>query len=350
VADDDVDREEIAKRALEIAARAEELARNAHESANIEEQLGQLEAELASLDAEEARLTYDADAPDQPGAEAEADADPAPRWATHLTDRMGSLGERIGSFIEQVTESAMQSLDTTLDLALGSRADDQVETQTVAVTGPADVQVTSHAGAVRVAAHDDNAVVVTAAGRRTSTAEPLVDVQQDGDSVRITTPRPRHSHTRGVRIHVLVPRGTGLTLGTGGGSVHVDGVHGQVAVRTGGGSIAVSGARGAATFTTGGGSIEVTDVDATVTARTGAGSITVDGCLTGASSLMTGGGSIVVRLAQPAAISVAARGTSAYTDVDGLMAHNGRISGQVGDGSNGHLDAKTGGGSVRIVR
>ena len=49
-------------------------------------------------------------------------------------------------------------------------------------------------------------------------------------------------------------------------------------------------------------------------------------------------------------IRVDGRGTGSFTDIDTLQTQRGRISGQIGDGSAGSLDAKTGGGTIRIVR
>ena len=49
-------------------------------------------------------------------------------------------------------------------------------------------------------------------------------------------------------------------------------------------------------------------------------------------------------------IRVEGRGTGSFTDIDTLQTQRGRISGHIGDGTAGDLDARTGGGTIRVVR
>ena len=42
--------------------------------------------------------------------------------------------------------------------------------------------------------------------------------------------------------------------------------------------------------------------------------------------------------------------TGSFTDIDTLQTQRGRISGHIGDGTAGDLDARTGGGTIRVVR
>ena len=316
--------DEIAKRAKELAARAEELARHAHETAGIDEQLAQLEAELDALDAEEAGLF--AEDPDAPPAREHGGT--PPHWADVLTDRVGNLGDRIGVLVEQVTDAAMQRVEA----KLAAEVDETTEEHTVDVAGPGTVRIQSHAGSVRVIAHAANTVVVVARGRKASDQRSLVEVDVDDGVVVIRGRVSRRFHGRGVRLEVSVPVGTVLAVTTGAGSVRANGVRGPADVRTGGGSI------------------ELTDVDGAVSARTGGGGITVEGRVCGDSSLRTGGGNITVTVTDGSTVRVDARGTGSVTDVDGLTAHRGRVSGQIGDGSDGELEARTGGGTIRIVR
>ena len=316
--------DEIAKRAMELAARAEELARHAHETAGIDEQLAQLEAELDALDAEEAGLF--AEDPDE--AHTRGHADTPPHWADVLTDRVGSLGDRIGLLVEQVTDAAMQRVEA----KLATDVDETTEEHAVDVAGPGTVRVQSHAGSVRVIAHAANTVTVVARGRKPVDQRSLVDVAVNNGVVTINGRTSRRLHGRGVRLEVGVPVGTTLTITTGAGSVRAHGVRGPADVRTGGGSI------------------ELTDVDGAVSARTGGGGITVEGRVCGDSSLRTGGGNITVTVADGTNVRVDARGTGSVTDIDSLTAHHGKVSGQIGDGSAGGLEARTGGGTIRIVR
>lgn len=115
-----------------------------------------------------------------------------------------------------------------------------------------------------------------------------------------------------VEIHVTVPERFAVRLETSGGSVSVDGVAGDVAVRTtggslsfrrigggivgltDGGSIAVREGRGGARLRTSGGSIQVDELTGDLDARTSGGSIAA-GRVTGRAVLHTSRGSITVR-------------------------------------------------------
>ena len=98
-------------------------------------------------------------------------------------------------------------------------------------------------------------------------------------------------------LEVYVPRNASLHVSSGDGSLHLDGVSGDLDLRTGDGSIEVSAARGQLRVNTGDGSIKVSDFDGNVDARTGDGSINLDGRFT-ALAARTGDGSI--SLAVPA--------------------------------------------------
>ena len=335
--------DDVAKRALELAARAEELARHAHETAGIDEQLAQLEAELAALDAEEAALRGDdARASFEHLESRHASSD----WADALTARVGSLGDRIGELVEQVTDAAMHRVESRLATDVG----DEVEEHSMTVDDVREVRINSYGGAVHVTAHAEDVVAVTARGRKISDQSPLVDVELAGDVVTVATRNPRRWRDHGVRLDVRVPNGSALTVVTGGGGVRVSDVHGATSLRTGGGSVHLRGGRQRTEVSTGGGSIELTDFDGTVTAKTGGGSISVDGRLSGASHLRTGGGNISVRVAEGTNIRVDGKGTGSSTDIDSLQTERGRITGQIGDGSDGELEARTGAGTIRITR
>jgi hypothetical protein len=345
VAEDAITPDEVAKRAMELAARAEELARHAHETADIDEQLARLEAELDALDAEHLRVAG-ASADTDTGADADAAAgsdETAFGWADHLTDRVGSLGDRLGTFIEQVTDAALRSAHVSVGVER-----DHVEQRTVVAAKGGIVQVNSDGGSVSVHVHDRDEVTVVARGSKAAPPS-VVRLEQNGRTVRVICRGPRAWRARGIHLDIAVPAESEVAVTTGGGAVAIQGVGGPAEVRTGGGSISVSGMRRSADLTTGGGSIELTDVDGSVTARTGGGGIRIEGRLTGSSTVRTGGGSIVVRPDPTTRIRVDGRGTRAYTDLDGLSAERGRITGSLGGGEDGELRAGTGGGTIRIV-
>jgi hypothetical protein len=333
--------EQVAKQAMDLAARAEELARHAHETAGIDTQLAQLEAELGALDAEEAGLI----ASGYPATEDE-DGGGAHDWADQLTERVGSLGDRIGVLVDQVTEAAMRRVDDSLSDEGGAA---MVEEHAVDVDDPALVDIDSNGGSVRVTSHATDSVTVTARARRLKDQARLAEVVATERGVSIRAHSPRLWPSRGIRLDVRVPERSELVVNTGGGSVSVDDVHGPAELRTGGGSIRLHGAQDHAKLTTGGGSIELSDFDGSVEANTGGGSITIAARLTGHSTLRTGGGNITVEVADGTNVHVDARGTGSSTDIGGLHSDRGRISGEIGDGSDGTLNARTGGGTIRII-
>lgn len=333
--------DDVAKRAMEIAARAEELARHAHETAGIDEQLGQLEAELDALDAEEAGL--DDDAGRGPTA-ADMGGGPTLGWADQFTERISGLGDRIGALIENVTNAAAHSIETSLDDG------EVIEERNLEVASAGRVRIDSDGGSVRVRGHEEPTVSVVARGRRGADQPHLLDVTQRSGTVEITCRERSRWRRRGVRLEVSVPIGSDLDVITGGGNVNAEGVAGAAEVKTGGGNITITGAQREVHVTTGGGAIAVDDIDGALSATTGGGSVQVAGRLRGASVIRTGGGSISVRLADDAHIRVNAVGTGAFTDIDGLRAERGRITGALGGGSDGELRARTGGGTIRITR
>ncbi len=339
--DEAMNPDDVAKRAMQIAARAEELARHAHERAGIDEQLAQLEAELDALDAEEAGLEGEAEgARDDSG----VSGGPTIGWADQFTERISGLGDRIGALVENVTNAAAHTIEASLDDT------EVIEERSLPVQAAGRVRIDSDGGSVRIRGCAEPAVSVVARGRRGGEQPHLLEVTERSGTVEITCRSRSWRRRRGVRLDVSVPIGSDLEVVTGGGNIRADGVAGAADIKTGGGSITLSGAQGEAHVTTGGGSIAVGDIDGALTASTGGGSVQVDGRLRGASRIRTGGGSITVRLADDSHIRVYAVGTGAFTDVDGLHAHGGRITGQVGGGGDGELRASTGGGTVSITR
>jgi len=334
--------EDVAKRALELAARAQELARNAHETANIDEQLAQLEAELDALDAEEARADAGVDADEPPGG---AQEKVSMGWAEGLTDRLGSLGDRVGALVDQITDATLHAVDASFDV------DSEVsEERRLPMAEPMRVRVESDGGSVRVHAHDQPELTVVGSGKRSQSSDNMLNVEQRDGEILVSCRDRSWWRRRGMRLDIALPVGCELVVLTGGGRVEVQDVHAALDVRTGGGSITVTGARGQLRLATGGGSIAVDDLDGSISADTGGGSIKVAGRLRGDSRLRTGGGAITVQPHAESSIHVEAQGTGSFTDIEGLEASHGRIAGSINDGSDGKLRAQTGAGAVRIVR
>ena len=72
----------------------------------------------------------------------------------------------------------------------------------------------------------------------------------------------------------------------------------------------------------------------------------VAGRLRGESSLVTGGGTIRVDLDPACNLDVDVRSNGVRSEIPGLTSGAGRVHGRVGDGSEGRLSARTGGGAV----
>ncbi len=166
-------------------------------------------------------------------------------------------------------------------------------------------------------------------GGRPTDRDPVVVEERDGE-IHVESLNGRGWRTRVVHIGVELPVGSPVEVTTGGGSIRVRGTRAPVKARTGGGAIVVD------------------DVDGEVAVTTGGGSIYVRGRLRGHSSIRTGGGSVVANLEPGTSIDLDAHGTSASIDVPGLKVKGTHVHGTVGDGSDGVLEIRTGGGSARI--
>lgn len=172
------------------------------------------------------------------------------------------------------------------------------ESKTFVVSGTPNVNLSTFDGSITIHGWDKSEVMYTATKKANDPEEAKqikIDTQQQGSTVSVIA---RSYEDNGVAsLEVYVPRNASLHVSSGDGSLHLDGVSGDLDLRTGDGSIEVSGARGQLRVNTGDGSIRVSDFDGNVDARTGDGSINLDGRFT-ALAARTGDGSI--SLAVPA--------------------------------------------------
>ena len=106
----------------------------------------------------------------------------------------------------------------------------------------------------------------------------------------MTLAEASHAETGGGSIDVGTISGD-IGLHTGGGSIEVHHANGKLMAETGGGSVEIMSATQAASIETGGGGIEVHQCNGKVKADTGGGSIDL-GDIGGAAEIDTGGGSI----------------------------------------------------------
>ena len=125
--------------------------------------------------------------------------------------------------------------------------------------------------------------------RRSGGKEITIQTEQQGSTVSIIA---KSIEGDGVAsLDVYVPRNATLHVSSGDGSLHLDGVSGDLTLRTGDGSIEVSEGHGQLQVNTGDGSIKVGNFEGNVDARTGDGSISLDGKFSELSA-RTGDGSI----------------------------------------------------------
>jgi len=184
-----------------------------------------------------------------------------------------------------------------------------------------------------------------------------VQVKQDGNTIRIKFDHKNHGmfENASVNFKITAPADSKLEVETGGGGVSARGFSGGIKVETGGGGIDVDGATGAMNLRSGGGSIEARHVHGTVDVSTGGGSVRVEGTLAGKNRVETGGGSIHVAIPASSKLAVDAStgGGSAHNDFgipDDGERHSGRFRGNIGDGSSGSLEIRTGGGSISLAK
>jgi hypothetical protein len=368
------DADDIARRAREIGARAEHLAEDATDSEALREELNRLDAELAQLDEEQRRLEDELRERGDGSAEFEGGSH-RPAWTDALVDLVSDVTERIG--------------------ALGAggwpwRLSETVD-RSVAVDTVTPVVIENRAGSIKVRPGDAGVVRVSAelfAPSAHLLEEMAVSAELEGSQVLIRCQWPDHRRGRRARLIVGVPSDTPVRAITSSGSISIKDTHGPAAGKTRGGSITMTGTNGEADARTAGGTIRVDDhigavhastngwsvhlsgvltgdveattaggsidIDgashATVIASTSGGSIRVGGRLAGHSRIRTAGGSVTISIPSDSQLRVDGKGSSSACDFPGLDAQRGRIYGTLGDGSEGTVEFRTSGGSVRLAK
>ena len=174
-----------------------------------------------------------------------------------------------------------------------------------------------------------------------------LDFEQKGNDVFIEGDGGWNSRVS-VKFLVKVPKKYNLDLQTGGGSIEVSDISGEVKVKTSGGSINIGDVTGGnVNANTSGGSIKVGNVDGNLAVDTSGGSIRL-GKITGRSLIDTSGGSITLEQgggdvkAETSGGSIKIGPVNGKVDVD---TSGGSI--QIGMAENDVL-AKTSGGSIKV--
>ena len=275
--------------------------------------------------------------------------------------------------------------------------------ETLNVSGPVDLEVSTGSGAITVRAGTLGRVEVRGRIRvsrgvffRIDADRIVRDIQSDppivqnGDVIRIGQPDdPGYRRYVSISYDITVPPATQLRSRTGSGAQEIADIDGPIDATTGSGSIRIANVRnnvaantgsgkitavdaggnirvstgsgsvrlsqgrpGDVEVSTGSGSIEVTGVRGSLRARTGSGGITVDGEPAGRWDMEASSGSVLVRLPQQAAFDLDARTGSGSVTVDHPITVRGRIrrneiTGVVRGGGT-DMDIRTGSGSIRV--
>lgn len=195
------------------------------------------------------------------------------------------------SLITQAVSNSLVFMSLSSLALLSNAAENDIEREFQVGRGGTLVLL-SDSGPIDVTAWDNNLVKVSVS----DTDGFDVQFNQSGDSVRVTAEAERGGFFSRMRSNisftVMVPREFNVELDTGGGSISVSDLMGNVAADTSGGRIEIGNITGGnVVVDTSGGRIEIGDVDGNVAADTSGGSIEI-GNVTGRVVADTSGGSI----------------------------------------------------------
>ena len=221
------------------------------------------------------------------------------------------------------------------------------EEKRFAVTGRADVRVSTFDGSIEIQSWDKPDVVIEIEKRGPNKAaiDGLEVVsERRGNVIELEVKRPRAESFSGIGLHrtayarliVNVPRDVDVRARSGDGSIRVERINGRLDLRTGDGSIRVAEVAGDLTLNTGDGSVTVDGAEGRLSVDTGDGAVNVSGKLS-SMKLHTGDGSIVYR-AQPG---------TAMVDPWEITTGDGGVSLYLPPDFGAELDAHTGDGSIR---
>ncbi len=185
-----------------------------------------------------------------------------------------------------------------------------------------------------------------------------IDFDQDGDNITIEADYKRGSNFRGwnknnihVEFLISVPEKYNLDIVTGGGSITVDNLEGDIEASTSGGSLNFEQIKGSVHGRTSGGSINLKKCEGFADVKTSGGSINI-GHVKGDVDARTSGGSIDVNEvlgmidASTSGGSVTAHITGQPTDDCRLTTSGGSVNVYMNEEVNVTLDAKTSAGYV----
>ncbi|HEY8223867.1 MAG TPA: DUF4097 family beta strand repeat-containing protein [Pyrinomonadaceae bacterium] len=168
------------------------------------------------------------------------------------------------------------------------------ETKSFPVSGAPRVTVNTFDGSIVVHGWEKPEVMYVATKRGDDDGDLKqisIRTEQQGSNLSIIASTENENGS--ASLEVYVPRQSSVHVTSDDGSLHLNGVSGDLTLRTGDGSVHVNDAGGQLHINTGDGSIRVANFDGQVDARTGDGSIALDGNLN-AVTARTGDGSITL--------------------------------------------------------
>jgi hypothetical protein len=237
-----------------------------------------------------------------------------------------------------------------------SQAKPNLSEKTFEVKPGGTLYLESDSGAVQVVSHTANTVEVQVKDKGNNKDSFVVSYEQDGNDVKIVGEKEGMSFfgSSNVKFLIKVPEDYNVDLRTGGGSIELSDLRGQVEAYTSGGSIRLGQIEGDVNAKTSGGSIKVEEVAGNINAHTSGGSIkaTITKQPTKDCKLTTSGGSVTAYLSPSIAVDLvaSARGGSVGSefDVNGSLKKK-SLKGTI-NGGGPELVLKTSGGSVRIKK
>ncbi|MGB7583467.1 MAG: DUF4097 family beta strand repeat-containing protein [Terriglobales bacterium] len=183
------------------------------------------------------------------------------------------------------------------------------------VTGPANIDLSTGSGTVRVRTGSTGEVQISAhikvtnwfgsdGERKVQEIEKNPPIQQSGSEIRIG-----HSddselfHNVSISYELVVPVETQLRSHTGSGSQTIEGLQGEIEIETGSGGLKISDIGNRVRAETGSGDVEIDGVKGNVRAKTGSGSIHAT-AIGGGFEGNTGSGHITLEQTAPGAVRV----------------------------------------------
>ena len=228
--------------------------------------------------------------------------------------------------------------------------------------------IESDSGRIEIETWDKNKVdvKVTKKSRKEKRLKEFsVDIEQSGNDVSIEGESEWNSRVS-VTYYIRVPKEYDLDLKTGGGSISVNDISGQIKMKTSGGAITVGNvAKGNVDVDTSGGSIKVGNVNGNLKADTSGGKIIV-GKVTGKTDLDTSGGRIEVAHSvgqlnaetSGGSITIGSGDSDVNVDTSGGRIKIGMVKGNVKadtsggsitvDGSKGNVQINSSGGNLKV--